>query len=93
LVTLTISLATSKRLGSEHRPEDADHEVEALVIELVQVRSVALLKGEVGQAQFLCARLARRDQVAGDVDAKDVRAQLSCRHRGGPVPAAEIQHL
>ena len=45
-----------ERLGREHRAEDADDEVEAVVLELVQIGRVALLEPEVGEAAALGAR-------------------------------------
>ena len=56
----------------EHRAEDADDEVEALVVEPAQVGRVALLESQVLQSERLGAGVPRRDEVGGDVDAEDL---------------------
>src|SRR6478672_2111552 len=79
--------------GREHRAEDADDEVEAVVVELVQVGGVALLEPEVRQTEGLRALVARRHEVARDVDAEDVRPELSLGDGGRPVTAADVEHV
>jgi hypothetical protein len=64
-------------LRREHRAENAQHEVETVVRQLPQIAGVAFLKPAILEA-FRRASVARRDKVAGDVDAQHLRAQ-SCR--------------
>ena len=59
----------------EHRPEDADDEVEAVILEIMQIRRVAFLEPEVGDAQALSPPVAGRYQVASDVDTQHIRPE------------------
>src|SRR5205085_2374465 len=55
-------------LRREHRTEDADDEVEAVVLELVQIARIAFLEPAVRDAERLRTTIAGLDEVAGDVD-------------------------
>jgi hypothetical protein len=78
--------------GREHRPEDADDEIEAPVLESAQIRRVALLEPAVVEAELLRSRISGGDEVAGDIDAQDIGPELGRRNRCGAVTATEIQH-
>src|SRR6516165_12067328 len=84
-VTRTISLATCAK--------DADNEIEAVILEFVQVRGVAFLKPAIGEAQLLDAPVAGGNQVACDIDAQHVGATLGLGNRGRAVAASEVEHL
>jgi hypothetical protein len=73
--------------------ENADHEIEAVVAQSLQVAGVAFLEAEVGEPEVAGALVARRDEIAGDVDAQHVSAAFRGRDSGGAVAAAEIQHF
>ena len=78
---------------SEHRPEHADAEVEAVILEPLQVRGVALLESAVGETKALCSFVARRDEIARDVDTQDLGPEPRRRQCRGPVTASEVQDL
>src|ERR1019366_1646060 len=82
-----------ERPGGEHRPEDAHHEIEAIVLDLVQIRRIALLEAAVREAELLGTRVAGLDEVAGDVDPKHVRPEPRLRQSRGPIAAPEVHDL
>jgi len=63
-----------ERLWGKHRAEDADDEVEGVVLQRVQIGCIAFLKRAVGEALLFCPLVAGRDEIARDIDAHDVRA-------------------
>src|SRR6185437_2257275 len=79
--------------GREHRAEDRDDEVKAVVPEVFQVGRVAPLEAEVGEAELLGPRVSRRDEILCDVDAEDVRAKLRLGDRRRAVAATEIEDV
>ena len=69
-------LGNVERFRRKHRPENADHQVEALVFQLTEVGRVALLEPAVRQAMLLSALVPGFNQVAGDVDTEHVRPKF-----------------
>ena len=92
-VTRTISLATSNGLGANIAPKTLTDEIEGLVVERGEIGRVAFLEPAVGQAQGRSPSVAGSHEVAGDVDAEHVRAELRSGHRGGPVAAPEVEDV
>ena len=86
-------LGDVERLRREHRPEDADDEIERVVLEIAQVGGVAFLKLAIREALGLGAPVAGLDKVGGDIDPEHIRAQSRFRQRGRSVAAAEIEDL
>ena len=77
----------------EHRAEDADDEVEAVVGEFVQVRGIALAEGDVRLAPGSHPFVAGCHEVGCDVDSGDAGAESCGREGGGAVAAADVEHL
>ena len=65
-------LRNVERPGSEHRAEDRNDEVEAVVREIPKVGRIALLEAQVGETQTLRPRVSRRNEVRRDVDADKI---------------------
>ena len=76
---------------SEHRAEDADNEIEAVITDVDQVGGVPLLESAVGQAEPLNPGVACRDQVLGDIHAEHVRPEPGGGRRGGYGATAKVE--
>jgi xanthine dehydrogenase YagR molybdenum-binding subunit len=65
-----------------HGAEDADNEVEPLLLQPRQISRIAFLKPEVRETLLLCTPVPSLDQVASDIHAENIRAQFS--RQAGP---------
>ena len=92
-VTRTISLATSNGLGANIAPKMLTTRSKLSSSSSLQIGRVAFLESAVGEAEAPRSRVARRDEVAGDVDAQHVGAELRRRHGRGAVAAPEVEDL
>src|SRR3546814_2604037 len=81
------------RPGGEHRAKHADHQIETPVGEIIERRSVALLEMKIVQSRFTGATNACRNQVRGDVDAKNPGASPRGWQGGCPVAATKIEDV
>ena len=92
-VTRTISFATSFGRGANIAPK-----IETTRSKLSSARSSRFVASppwnfRLSQPELLCPRVARRDEVLGDVDAENVRARLRLGDGGRTVTTAEVKNV
>ena len=80
-----------ERARREHGAEDGDHEVEAVRLQSAQIAGVALGEPAIREPEFLCAPVAARDEVRGDVDAQYLSAEPGGRDGRCAFAASEIK--
>lgn len=80
-------------LWCKHGTKDANDQIERIVLELVQVRGVALLKLTIRKAQLLGASVPRLNEVPRDIDTQYFGSKFRCRNRGCSVATSEVQDL
>src|SRR6185369_16343962 len=68
-------------------------EVERAVRDALEVACIAFMEAKIPEPGLRGPLVACLDEVAGDVDAGDVGAELRERERRGAVAAAQVQHL
>src|SRR4029077_18884755 len=73
--------------------EDADDEVEGLILEPSQIGRIAFLEPDVRKALRLGPPVPGLDEVAGDIDAQNVCAALRGGQSRRAIAASEIQDL
>ena len=93
LVTRTISLATSNGLGANMAPKMLTTRSKLSSASGRRSQASPSWKRKFVSPSRVRALVAGVDQVAGDVDAEHVGAELRFGQRGGAVAAAEVEHL
>jgi hypothetical protein len=82
-----------KRLGREHRAKDAHDEIKRLPRHLMQIRRITFLEPAIDQAKILGPLVPSRNQVARDINAKNLRSEF-CRGYGRrSIATAKVQNL
>jgi hypothetical protein len=85
-------LCDLERLGGEHCAEDREADVERIVRHTFEPASVAFQEFKPREARLLGTLVARRDQVARDIDPGHLRALASKGEGRGSVAAAKVKY-
>ena len=91
-VTRTISLATSNGFGANMAPKMLTTRSKLSSARSARSDASPSWNRQLVRPRLLRPAVAGLDEVARDVDAEHVGAELRRRHRGGAVAAAEVEH-